>query len=70
MISIPLPKGTKTNLRQRYWGIERSYNTPQGNEICTPAPFESLTKVNRKFKILTSDLIDLGYRLKILVIRF
>ena len=61
MISFPLPKGTKTNLRQRNWGMERSYTTPQGNEICTPAPFESSTKINRKFKILTSDLIDLGY---------
>ena len=61
MISIPLPKGTKTNLRQRNWGMERSYKTPEGNEICTPALFESSTKINRKFKILTSDLIDLGY---------
>ncbi len=61
MISLPLPKGTKTTLRHRNWGIERSYNTSQGNEICTPAPFESSTKVNRKFKILTSDLINLGY---------
>ena len=61
MIAMPLPKGTKTNLRQRDWGIERSYTTPIGNEICTPAPFEKSTKKNRKFKILTSKLIDLGY---------
>ena len=61
MISLPLPKGTKTNLRQRNCGIQRSYNTLQGNEICTPAPLESSTKMNRKFKILTADLIDLGY---------
>ena len=35
MISIPLPKGTKANLRQRDWGIERSYKTPNGNKIWT-----------------------------------
>ena len=61
MISIPLKKGTKTKLQLRDWGIERSYITPSGNEICTPAPFEGSTKINRKFKILTSDLIALGY---------
>ncbi len=61
MVSIPLKKGTKTNLQLRDWGIERSYITPSGNEICTPAPFEGSTKRNRKFKILTSDLIELGY---------
>jgi len=61
MISIPLPKGTKVNLRLRDWGIERSHRTPTGNEICTPAPYENSIKVNRKFKILTSSLIDLGY---------
>jgi len=61
MISIPLPKGTQSNLRRRNWGVERSDITPKGNEICTPAPYEKSTKINRKFKILTSDLIDLGY---------
>ena len=61
MISIPIPKGTKTNLRRRDWGIERSYITSAGNEICTPAPFQGSTKRNRKFKILTSALIALGY---------
>ena len=61
MISIPLPKGTKSNLRRRDWGIERSYTTSKGNEICTPAPYEKLTMTNRKFKITTTDLIDLGY---------
>ena len=61
MVSIPLVKGTKTNLQRRDWGIERSYITSAGNEICTPAPFEDSTKRNRKFKILTSDLISLGY---------
>ena len=61
MISVPLPKGTQTNLRRRDWGIERSYRTSKGNEICTPAPYDKSTKINRKFKILTTDLIDLGY---------
>ena len=61
MISIPLPKGTQAKLRRRDWGIERSHITSRGNEICTPAPYEKVTKLNRKFKILTSDLIDLGY---------
>ena len=61
MISIPLPKGTKANLKTRDWGIERSHITPRGNEICTPAPYENSTKINRKFKILTSSLIELGY---------
>ena len=61
MISIPLKKGTKAKLQLRDWGIERSYITPSGNEICTPAPFEGSTERNRKFKILTSNLIDLGY---------
>ena len=61
MISIPLPKGTQVNLRRRDWGIERAYTTPEGNEICTPAPYEKSTKTNRTFKITTTDLIDLGY---------
>ena len=61
MISIPLRKGTKSKLQLRDWGIERSYITPLGNEICTPAPFEGSTKRNRKFRILTSNLIALGY---------
>ena len=61
MISIPLPKGTKVNLRRRDWGIERAYTTPKGNEICTPAPYEKSTRTNRKFTIITTDLIDLGY---------
>ncbi len=61
MISIPLPKGTKSNLRRRDWGIERSYTMPIGNDICTPAPYKKSTITNRKFKITTTDLIDLGY---------
>ena len=61
MISSPLPKGTKTNLRLRSWGMERSHITSMGNEVCTPAPYQNSIKVNHNFKILTSDLIDLGY---------
>ncbi len=61
MVAIPLPKGTQAYLRRRSWGIERAHATPKGNEICTPAPYENLIKINSKFKILTSDLIDLGY---------
>ena len=61
MISTPLPKGSKTTLRRRDWGIERSHITTTGNEICTAAPYETQRKINRKFKILTSDLISLGY---------
>ena len=61
MISIPLPKGTQSNLRRRDWGIERSYISPSGNEICTPALYEKSSKLNRKFQILTTALIDLGY---------
>ena len=61
MISIPLPKGTQAKLRQRNWGIERSYTTSKGNEICTAAPYDKSNKVTRKFKILTSSLIELGY---------
>ena len=60
MVSIPLLKGTKTCLRRRHWGIERSHITSAGNEICTPAPFEGLKEM-REFKVLTSALIDLGY---------
>ena len=65
MISNPLPKGTKATLRLRDWGMERSYTTTRGNEICTAAHYEIQPKLNRnrnrKFRILTSDLIDLGY---------
>ena len=61
MISIPVPKGNKTTLRRREWGMERSHITARGNEICTAAPYENQLNINRKFKILTSDLISLGY---------
>ncbi len=60
MVSIPLVKGTIARLQNREWGIERSHITPEGNEICTPAPFEGLIERNRKFKVLSSALINLG----------
>jgi len=60
MISIPLQKGSKGTLRRREWGMERSHITARGNEICTAAPYENKV-INHKFKILTSDLISLGY---------
>ena len=60
MVATPLAKGTKANLQTRSWGIERSHTTPAGNEICTPAPFEGLKEM-RQFKVLSSELIDLGY---------
>ena len=61
MIATPLPKGTKVTLRRRDWGMERSHTTTRGNELSTAAPYEIQRNINRKFKILTSDLIDLGY---------
>ena len=61
MISIPLQKGSKGTLRRREWGMERSHITARGNEICTAASYENQLNINRKFKILTSDLISLGY---------
>ena len=60
MISIPLQKGSKTTLRRREWGMERSHITARGNEICTAALYEKLV-INRKFKILKSNLLYLGY---------
>ena len=61
MVSNPLPKGTKVILRRRSWGMERSHITTMGNEICTPAPYQNSSKIKHRFKIMTSDLIDLGY---------
>ena len=39
--SIPLlQKGaTEVKIIERSWGIERCYVTPDGEKICTPAPF-------------------------------
>ena len=36
----PLPKGsTAVKIIERSWGIERCYVTPDGEKVCTPAPF-------------------------------
>ena len=61
MISIPLPKGTKTTLRLREWGMERSHITARGNEICTAALYEDQLNINRQLKRLVSVLISLKY---------
>ena len=35
-----LPKGsTQVKIIERSWGIERCYVTPDGDLVCTPAPF-------------------------------
>ena len=40
---IPVPslsKGsTEVKIIERSWGIERCYVTPDGEKVCTPAPF-------------------------------
>ena len=61
MMSIPLLKGTKATLRRRDWGMERAHIAARGNEVCTAAPYENQPNIDRKFKILTSALISLGY---------
>tara|TARA_B100001250_G_C19797308_1_gene789380 strand:- start:1797 stop:1973 length:177 start_codon:yes stop_codon:yes gene_type:complete len=36
----PFPQGsTAVKIIERSWGIERCYLTPDGEKICTPAPF-------------------------------
>ena len=38
--SAPLSKGsTEVKIIERSWGIERCYVTPDGENVCTPAPF-------------------------------
>ena len=38
----PLPKGsTQVKIIERGWGIERCYLTPDGEKVCTPAPFST-----------------------------
>ncbi len=38
--ATPLPKGlTEVKIIERSWGIERCYVTPDGEKVCTPAPF-------------------------------
>ena len=42
MASLPIPKGAiEIKISERDWGIERSYKTKKGTEICTPATFYS-----------------------------
>ena len=40
-IAAPLmPKmATEMKIIERSWGIERCYVTPDGEKVCTPAPF-------------------------------
>tara|TARA_Y100001968_G_scaffold132518_1_gene120950 strand:+ start:244 stop:420 length:177 start_codon:yes stop_codon:yes gene_type:complete len=42
-IVVPhLPKGsTEVKIIERSWGIERCYLTPDGEKVCTPAPFST-----------------------------
>jgi len=38
--ALLLPKGsTAVKIIERSWGIERCYVTPDGEKVCTPAPF-------------------------------
>tara|TARA_B100000700_G_scaffold254811_1_gene287229 strand:+ start:5739 stop:5915 length:177 start_codon:yes stop_codon:yes gene_type:complete len=40
IVLSPLPKGfTEVKIIERSWGIERCYVTPDGEKVCTPAPF-------------------------------
>ena len=44
--SKPIPKeAIEIKIIKRDWGIERSYKTPNGTEVCTPAPFLFLSQV-------------------------
>ncbi len=48
MTCLPVTKGAiEVKIVERNWGIERCYVSPEGEKICTPAPF--LTN-NRKLK--------------------
>ena len=42
-IAVPtLPNGsTVVKIIERSWGIERCYVTPDGDKVCTPAPFST-----------------------------
>ena len=38
----PFRKGsTVVKIIERSWGIERCYLTPDGEKVCTPAPFST-----------------------------
>ena len=40
MKCLSMPKGTtEVKIVEKDWGIERCYVSPDGEEICTPAPF-------------------------------
>ncbi len=40
MVSPPLPKeAIDIRIVEREWGFERSFKTPNGPEVYTPAPF-------------------------------
>ena len=40
--SNPLAQGgTEMKIIERGWGIERCYISPDGEQICTPAPFST-----------------------------
>ena len=35
----PAKCSTEVKIIERSWGIERCYVTPDGEKVCTPAPF-------------------------------
>ena len=37
--STLLKSFTEVKIIERSWGIERCYVTPDGDKVCTPAPF-------------------------------
>ena len=40
--ALPLPQGvTKVKIVEKIWGIERCYTSPDGEQVCTPAPFHT-----------------------------
>tara|TARA_Y100001968_G_scaffold203313_1_gene186627 strand:+ start:559 stop:735 length:177 start_codon:yes stop_codon:yes gene_type:complete len=42
IVAPPLRKGsTEVKIIERSWGIERCYVTPDGDKVCTPAPFST-----------------------------
>ena len=47
IVSLPLPgDAIEGKLTQREWGIQRSYKTRNGNEICTAAAFKNPFKLD------------------------
>ena len=44
--SLPIPKeATEIKITQRDWGIQRSYKTINGAEICNSIPFNLSNKI-------------------------